>query len=76
MLSFAKLYVPQKTPTVLDMVRKFRDFLKDESAAAAIEYAVLAAGIAVAVVTAVKPANRSLACHTCGRSMCFVTAIS
>lgn len=77
MLSSAKLgHVPQKTPIVLELVRKFRDFLKDESAAAAIEYAVLAAGIAVAVITAVKPANRSLACHSCGRPMRFVTAIS
>jgi Flp pilus assembly pilin Flp len=54
------------------MVRKFRDFLKDESATAAIEYIILAASIAVAIITAVKPP--SLACRTCGRPMRFVTA--
>src|ERR1039457_4386648 len=58
------------------MVRKFRDFLKDESATAAIEYIILAASIAVAIITAVKPANPSLACRACGRPMRFVTAIA
>jgi Flp pilus assembly pilin Flp len=58
------------------MVRKFRDFLRDESANAAIEYVILATGIAVAIITAVKPANPSLPCRACGRPMRFVTAIA
>ena len=77
MLSSAKVgYTSQKTPAVLDIVRKFRDFLKDESAAAPIEYIILGAGIAVAIITAVKPANSSLTCHTCGSPMRFARAIS
>jgi Flp pilus assembly pilin Flp len=77
MLSPAKLgHALQQMPTILDLVRKFRDFLKDESAAAAIEYIALSAGIAVAVFTAIKPANLSPACYTCGRRMRFVRAIS
>jgi Flp pilus assembly pilin Flp len=77
MLSSAQLgHSSQKTPFVLDIVRKFRDFLNDESAAAAIEYIILGAGIAVAIMTAVKPANASLACHTCGRQMRFARTIS
>jgi Flp pilus assembly pilin Flp len=58
------------------MVRKFRDFLKDESASAAIDYIILVTGIALAIITAVKPANPSLACRACGRPMRFVTAIA
>jgi hypothetical protein len=58
------------------MVRKFRDFLKDESAAAAIEYIIIAAGIAVVIITAVKPANHGRPCPTCGRPMRFATAIA
>jgi len=58
------------------MVRILRDFLKDESAAAAIEYVILATGIAVVIITAVLPANSSRACRTCGRPMRFVTAIA
>ena len=63
-------------PTLSDMVRKFRDFLKDESASAAIDYIILVTGIALAIITAVKPANPSLACRACGRPMRFVTAIA
>ena len=36
------------------MRRKLIAFLKDESAATAIEYGLIAAGIAVAIITAVK----------------------
>jgi len=63
----------QLMPTILDVVG---DFLKDESAAVGIEYVVLSVGTAVAVFTAVKPANASPACQTCGRPMRFVRAIS
>ena len=49
----------QQMPTIPDLIRKFNDFLKDESAAATIEYIALSAGIAVAVFTAIKPANPS-----------------
>ena len=77
MLCSAKLgHALQQMPTILDVVRKFSDFLKDESAAAAIEYIALSAGIALAIFTAVKPANLSPACHACGGRMRFVKAIS
>jgi Flp pilus assembly pilin Flp len=77
MLSSAKLgHTVQPMPIIPDVVRKFSDFLKDESAAAAIEYITLSAGIAVAVFTAVKPANLLPACHACGCRMRFVKAIS
>ncbi len=77
MLSSAKLgHTLQQMPTIPDVVRKFSDFLIDESAAATIEYIALSAGIAVAVLTAVKPAKLSPACQTCGRPMRFATAIS
>jgi Flp pilus assembly pilin Flp len=66
----------QKKPSVLAMVQKFRNFLKDESATAPIEFVVLGAGIAVAIITALKPANASPACRTCGRPTRLVTAIS
>ena len=59
-----------------DLVRKFNVFLKDETAAATIEYLALSAGIAVAVLTATKPANFSPACRNCGRPLRFVRAIS
>jgi pilus assembly protein Flp/PilA len=36
------------------MTRKLRAFLKDESAATAIEYGLIAAGIAVAIITVTK----------------------
>jgi pilus assembly protein Flp/PilA len=36
------------------MAARFRDFLKDESAATAIEYAIIASGIAVAIVAVTK----------------------
>jgi pilus assembly protein Flp/PilA len=36
------------------MVRKLRAFLKDESAATAIEYGLIAAGISVAIIAVVK----------------------
>ena len=64
MLSSAKLgHTLQPMPIIPDAARKFSDFLKDELAAAAIEYIALSAGIAVAVLTAVKPANLSPACR-------------
>lgn len=58
------------------MIRKFRDFLKDESAAAAIEYVILAAGVAVVVITGVKPGNYFRTCRACGHPMRFVTEIA
>ena len=77
MLCSAKLgHALQQMPTILDVVRKFRGFLKDESAVAAIEYIALSAGITLAIITAVKPANLSPACHACGRPMRFARAIS
>jgi pilus assembly protein Flp/PilA len=36
------------------MWNRARDFLKDESGATAIEYALIAAGIALVIITAVK----------------------
>ncbi len=66
----------QQMPTIPDLIRKFNDFLKDESAAATIEYIALSAGIAVAVFTAIKPANPSPCCRSCGRPLRFVRAIS
>jgi pilus assembly protein Flp/PilA len=36
------------------MVRKLKAFLKDESAATAIEYGLIAAGIAVAIIAVVQ----------------------
>ena len=36
------------------MTQKFRAFLEDESAATAIEYGLIAAGIAIAIITTVK----------------------
>ena len=77
MLSSATLgHALQKMPTILHAVRKFRDFLEDESGAAAIEYIALSVGIAVAIITAVKPADVQPACHTCGRPMRFLRGIS
>ena len=77
MLSSAKLgHTLRPMPIIPDAARKFSDFLKDELAAAAIEYIALSAGIAVAVLTAVKPANLSPACRICGGPMRFVSAIS
>jgi hypothetical protein len=57
------------------MVRKLRDFLKDETATTAIEYGLVAAGLAVVMVTAIRPANPSPACPTCGLPMRLVTRI-
>jgi transposase-like protein len=57
------------------MVRKLRDFLKDETATAAFEYGLVAAGLAVVMITAVRPANPSPACPTCGLPMRLVTTI-
>ena len=59
----------------LGMARKLTHFLKDKSAAAAIEYILLACGIAVAIITAMKPANHLPACPICGRLMRRLTAI-
>ena len=42
------------------MSAKFLNFLKDESAATAIEYALLAAGIALAIIAAVNNIGTSL----------------
>ena len=61
---------------MLSMARQLRHFLKDKSAAAAIEYILLTCGIAVAIITAVKPADHLPACPTCGRLMRRVTAIA
>ena len=36
------------------MLRQIKAFLKDESAATAIEYALIAAGISIVIITAVK----------------------
>jgi len=36
------------------MVRDLRTFLKDESGATAIEYALIAAGVALVIITAIK----------------------
>jgi pilus assembly protein Flp/PilA len=36
------------------MIRTFKAFLKDESAATAIEYGLIAAGISVAIISVVK----------------------
>ena len=66
----------QRTATIANLVRKLTAFLKDESAAATIEYIALSAGIAVAVFTAIKPANLSPSCHNCGRHLRFVRAVS
>lgn len=77
MLSSAKLgHALQQTPAIANLVRKLTGFLKDESAAASIEYIALSAGIAVAVFTAIKPANLSPSCQNCGRPARFVRAIS
>ena len=62
-------------PTIID-VRTFREFLKDESVAAALKCAALSGNIALAIITAVKPANLSPACRACGRPMRFGRAIS
>ena len=43
-----------KGPTLPAMFTKFREFLVDKSGATAIEYALIAAGIAVVIITAVK----------------------
>ena len=42
------------------MIETFRAFLKDESAATAIEYGLIAAGIAVAIITVVKGLGTNL----------------
>jgi pilus assembly protein Flp/PilA len=42
------------------MVRNLRAFLNDESGATAIEYALIAAGIALAIITAVKGVGTKL----------------
>jgi pilus assembly protein Flp/PilA len=45
---------------MLGMSKKLRAFLKDESAATAIEYGLIAAGIAVAIITVVKGVGTNL----------------
>jgi pilus assembly protein Flp/PilA len=42
------------------MVRNLRAFLKDESGATAIEYGLIAAGIALAIITVVKGVGTKL----------------
>ena len=42
------------------MRRNFRAFLKDESGATAIEYALIAAGVALAIITVVKGVGTKL----------------
>ena len=42
------------------MVRVLKNFLADESGATAIEYGLIAAGIAIAIITAVKGVGSSL----------------
>jgi pilus assembly protein Flp/PilA len=42
------------------MLQMLRDFLKDESAATAIEYGLIATGIAVAIITVVKGLGSNL----------------
>ena len=42
------------------MVRDLRTFLKDESGATAIEYALIAAGVALAIITVVKGVGTKL----------------
>jgi Flp pilus assembly pilin Flp len=66
----------QQTATVANLVRKLTGFLKDESAAATIEYIALSAAIVVAVFTAIKPGNLSPSCQNCGRPLRLVRAVS
>ena len=42
------------------MVKHLRAFLKDESGATAIEYGLIAAGVALAIITAVKGVGTKL----------------
>jgi pilus assembly protein Flp/PilA len=44
----------------MTMARMLRDFLADESGATAIEYALIAAGIALAIITAVQGVGTKL----------------
>jgi pilus assembly protein Flp/PilA len=44
----------------LELSGKFLEFLKDESAATAIEYALIAAGIALAIIATVNNIGTSL----------------
>ena len=61
---------------ILRMVRKFRHFLKDELASTAMDYALFAAGLAVVVITAVKPERILPLCPACGLPMRFVKTIA
>ncbi len=45
----------------VNMLAKLRAFLKDESAATAIEYGLIAAGIAVTIITVTKGIGTNLA---------------
>jgi Flp pilus assembly pilin Flp len=62
--------------SVLGMGRRFRDFCTDDTAVSSIEYALMAAGLAVVTITAIKPAQVSPRCPACGMPMEFVTTIS
>ena len=42
------------------MVKNLRNFIKDESGATAIEYGLIAAGVALAIITAVKGVGTKL----------------
>jgi pilus assembly protein Flp/PilA len=48
------------TPYHLGMVHKLRAFLRDETAATAIEYSLLAAGISIAIISIVKGVGTKL----------------
>jgi pilus assembly protein Flp/PilA len=45
---------------VTTMVRVFKDFLADESGATAIEYGLIAAGIALVIITAINGVGSNL----------------
>jgi hypothetical protein len=60
----------------MDMGRRFRDFCTDESAVSSIEYALIAAGVAVVTLAAIKPARAPPRCPTCGLPMEFMTTIT
>jgi pilus assembly protein Flp/PilA len=42
------------------MIRKLKSFLKDESAATAIEYGLIASGVALAIISVVKGLGSNL----------------
>jgi pilus assembly protein Flp/PilA len=52
--------IPKKLATEASLKRIFLNFLSDESGATAIEYGLIAAGIALAIVAAVNSVGSSL----------------